>query len=359
MTRNDWRRRTLGLLLVGSAAAWGPGCKREQPQASVPPDAGVVAVDAAPVAKVAKPLKFSTVRLVKENGSHVEVTYTLTNPGTAQARGDACLALLDEKGFTVHEAQMGSITVKGGTEDVFKDRVYVREPDWEQTRTVLLYTARDYQCDKDRFQESSEPLRLLRTGSPAPADVPPPQRPRKPAPGEMELSGVTLSHDSTLGLYRLQYTVKNVSARRINGQACLQGYGEDAHPSEEKAALLSDDLDAFSIAAGATVTVTDLVDIFDRERWDEIVSLDLFLDARGCESKPESAPVRLRFDRPANLHDADATDEAYDSDDETAEVNEGDATDPAEDETGMDSSDAYDPDEEFPQKPSSDEETVD
>ncbi|AFE04780.1 hypothetical protein COCOR_02722 [Corallococcus coralloides DSM 2259] len=370
MTRNDWRRRTLGVLLVGGAAVWGAGCQKEQPQASALPDAGVVAVaqaggqDAKPVAK---PLKFSGVRL-KRDRYYLDVTYTLTNPGTAQGRGEACLSLLDEKGFVVRTLRLGHVTVKGGTDDVFMDRVFLPEEFWPQTRTVLLYTAREYHCENDAFSEASEPLRLLPTGSPAPADAPAPGRPEKPKPGELTLSDVELTQQGRSDEYRLRYTVKNVSARRINGQACLQGYGAVPEPDEDRATLVASTLDTFSVPAGATVTFTDPVNFPDPRRWDEVATLDLFLDARGCASKPEAAPARLRFDKPENVRapgeggpELDESD-AFEPDEDTeTALDEGDARDPDEEETGMDESDAYDPEVEFPQEPSSpaDEETAD
>ncbi|RKI31545.1 hypothetical protein D7Y27_37435, partial [Corallococcus sp. AB004] len=94
MMRDDGWRRSLGGLLLGIAVAWSAGCKKEQPQASAPVDAGVARVavvdagmpDAGPVAKVARPLRFSNVVIARDK-PYVRVTYTLTNPGTAQGRG--------------------------------------------------------------------------------------------------------------------------------------------------------------------------------------------------------------------------------------------------------------------------------
>ncbi|WP_434300559.1 hypothetical protein [Corallococcus exiguus] len=368
MMRSDWPVRILCVLLLCGAGV--SGCKKEQPQASAPVDAGVVATAQAggpetkPVAKVAKPLKFSGVTL-KRNPYFVNVTYTLTNPGAAQGRGESCLALLDEMGFVTYERNLGSITVKGGTDDVFNDNVYLPQENWDSVLTVLLYTVKGGRCEGADFQAASEPLRLRATGEPASADAPAPRRPGRLEPGEMELSGLKLWQGGEGDEYQLRYTLKNVSRRRINAQVCVQGYGTDEDVSEDRASVLANNLSMHSLAPGATKTFTERVDLSDSQRWDEVVALDVFLDARGCESKPEKAPVRLRFDKPANVHapregwpPLDARD-AFDPEEETTEE-EAPSAEPAEEEAGMDESDAYDPEVEFPREPSPpDEETAD
>ncbi|WP_147439320.1 hypothetical protein [Corallococcus sp. CA049B] len=308
-----------------------------------------------------KPLRFSGVKL-KRTPSFVNVTYTLTNPGTAQGRGEACLAPLDEMGFVTHERNLGSITVKGGTDDVFNDNLYLPEEKWDSALTVLLFTVRGMRCEGADFHAASEPLRLRATGEPAAADAPTPKRPGKLEPGEVELSGVSLRQGSEADEYVLEYTLKNVSRRRINAQACIQGYGADEDVSEDRASVLADDLSMHSLAAGATKTFTDSVEFVDSKRWDEVNTLDLFLDARGCESKPEKAPVRLRFEKSAVLQASDEEESQPDELDPGAETTEADEIEdePAEEVTDMDESDAYDPEVEFPQAPSTpDEETAD
>ncbi|NNB86364.1 hypothetical protein [Corallococcus exiguus] len=356
MMRSDWPVRILCVLLLCGAGV--SGCKKEQPQASAPVDAGVVATAQAggpetkPVAKVAKPLKFSGVTL-KRDPYFVNVTYTLTNPGTAQGRGESCLALLDEMGFVTYERNLGSITVKGGTDDVFNDNVYLPEENWDSVLTVLLYTVKGGRCEGADFQAASEPLRLRATGEPASADAPAPRRPGRLEPGEIELSGLKLWHGGEGDEYQLRYTLKNVSRRRINAQVCVQGYGTDEDVSEDRASVLANNLSMHSLAPGATKTFTERVDLSDSQRWDEVVALDVFLDARGCESKPEKAPVRLRFDKPAALKASDEDGSQLgesDADDPEEEAEESTA-EPAEEETGMDESDAYDPEVEFPQPP--------
>ncbi|MBN8471916.1 hypothetical protein JYJ95_35865 [Corallococcus exiguus] len=360
MMRNDWRRWTLGVLL---AVVCGAGCKRE---ASAPPDAGGAAVatasvvDAKPVAKVKKPLKFSDVRLKYANYS-LDVTYTLTNPGTAQGRGDACLALLDDKGFIIQAQRLGNIAVKGGTDDTFEDHPFVLRSTWEQARRVLLYTAREFYCAEDDLHAASEPLQLLPTGGPAPADSPAPRWPEKLKPGELVLSDPKLWRVDE-GAYSVSFTVKNLGGRRINGQTCVQGYGEVEAMSKEKASTLAAAMGEFSLAPGVTETLTERISFDDARNWDEVITLDLFLDARGCESKPAAAPARLRFEKSAVLQASDEEESQLDESDAGEETTEADEIEdePSEEVTDMDESDAYEPEVEFPQAPSTpDEETAD
>ncbi|QAT84195.1 hypothetical protein EJ065_2623 [Corallococcus coralloides] len=332
MMRDDGWRRSLGVLLLGGAAVWGAGCKKEQPQASAPVDAGAVAAavadagvpDAGPVAKVAKPLRFSDV-VLQRDGTRLDVTYRLTNPGTAQGRGDACLALLDEKGVLIHVRRLGNITVKGGTDDVFEDYVYVPEAAWPQARTVLLYTATERLCESDDFGANSEPLRLLPTGQPAPAGAPVPTRPKPLAAGELELSDVKLTQPGGGTRYELTYTLKNLSARRIHGSTCLQGYEGDQDDD-----LLFASLGEFSLAPGAEETRTDEVDASDAKAWDRVSTLDLFVNEQMCLlADSKQAPSRIEFKKPDDVHS------------------------PNEDVTGMDWSDAYEHEPAFPQEPPS------
>ncbi|NRD51209.1 hypothetical protein, partial [Corallococcus exiguus] len=311
---------------------WGAGCKKEQPQASAPVDAGAVAAavadagvpDAGAVAKVAKPLRFSDVAL-KQDGRQLDLTYTLTNPGTAQGRGDACLALLDEKGVLVHVRRLGNIAVKGGTDDVFEDSVYLPESGWPQVRTLLLYTAAERRCESDDFGAASEPLRLLPTGQPAPMGAPVPTRPKPLAAGELTLSDVILTQPGGGARYALTYTVKNVSARRINGQVCLQGYEANQDDS-----LLYALLGEFSLAPGAQERRTDEVDVADAKAWDVVSTLDLFVDEQQCWlADSRKAPSRIEFKKPDDVHAPD------------------------EDATGMEWSDDYEAEPAFPQEPPS------
>ncbi|WP_147477210.1 hypothetical protein [Corallococcus sp. AB038B] len=329
MMRDEGWMRSLCVLLLGGALV--AGCKKDQPPESMSVDAGAVAAavadagvpDAGAVAKVAKPLRFSEV-VFKRGSSQLDVTYTLTNPGTAQGRGDACLALLDEQGFFIRAERLGNIAVKGGTDDVFTDDVPVDDKAWEQARTVLLFTAAEYSCDSGALGATSEPLRLLPSGRPAPADVPAARRPDRLAKGELQLSDVTLEQPQGDDRYVLTYTLKNVSARRIHGNACLEGHEEQKGGE----ALFTANVAEISLAPGATETRIDDVTSVDGKDWDTVALLALFVDEPSCfQASARSAPVRFAFKKPAGIHA------------------------PEDEVTGMDESDNYDPGEEFPQRP--------
>ncbi|GMU03694.1 hypothetical protein KH5H1_78170 [Corallococcus caeni] len=336
MMRSDQRRgNVLGVLLLGCAAVWGAGCKKEQPQASAPVDAGVVAVadagvpNAGTVAKVVKPLRFSDVALWPQ-GTTLMVTYTLTNPGTAQGRGDACLSLLDDQGMVIEVKRMGGITVKGGTTDSFEDKVSLGVTAWKQTRTVMLYTAGDNRCSSGVLSATSELLRLLPTGQPAPADAPAPQALQDSQATDFEVSGVELIQAGLSDDYTLTYTVKNVSGHRAAGSGCLRAYvGPEGAPHLEE----SPEGD-FNLAPGASETIKDFV-IFDNDRnWDRVTVLRLFTSPYGCADYADTDNTGFKFMKPASVH---APQEGVESEP---------AGDP-EDETGMDSSGAHDPEEEF------------
>ncbi|RKH04208.1 hypothetical protein D7X32_11720 [Corallococcus carmarthensis] len=327
------------MLLVTCAAVWAAGCKKEQPQASAPVDAGVVAVaavdagvpdaGAVAVAKVVKPLRFSDVTLRTE-GRNVRVTYTLTNPGTAQGRGDACLSLHDDQGMVIEVKRMGGITVKGGTTDSFEDTVSVGETFWKQTRTVMLYTAGEFRCSNGAPTATSELLRLLPTGQPAPADAPAPHAPQASQATDFEVSGVELTQSGQFGDdYTLTYTVKNVSDHRAAGSGCLRAYvGQEDAPHLEE----SPEGD-FSLAPGASEKIEDSV-VFDNERnWDRVMELRLFTSPFGCADGADTDNLGFKFMKPESIH---APEEGV----------EGEPSGDPEDETGMDSSDAYDPEEE-------------
>ncbi|RKH70977.1 hypothetical protein [Corallococcus aberystwythensis] len=339
MMRSDQRRGyAWGVLFLGLAAAWGPGCKKEQPVASAPVDAGVAVVDAgapdagvAQAADVVKPLRFSDVTL-KRQDNRLAVTYTLTNPGTAQGRGEACLSLHDDQGMVIEAERMGGITVKGGTTDTFRDSVGVGEASWKQARTLMLYTTAEFGCSYGASVATSELLRLLPTGQPAPAGTPPPQKPQVSKATDFEVSNVEVRQGPSD--YFLTYTVKNVSDHRASGSGCLRAY-----MALERAPALEESPEGdFSLAPGASQTFTESI-VFDNEKnWDEVMILRLFTSPHGCADDADAENAGFKFMKPAYIH----------APVEEVEVESGaDAEDP----TGMDSSDAYDPEEEFPQPP--------
>ncbi|WP_147439321.1 hypothetical protein [Corallococcus sp. CA049B] len=340
--RSDQRRgNALGVLLLGCATVWGAGCKKEQPVTSAPVDAGVVAVaavaagvpDAGTAAKekVAKLLRFSDVTL-RPQGTTLMVTYTLTNPGTAQGRGDACLSLLDDQGRVIEVMRMGGITVKGGTTDTFEDKVSLGTTTWKQTRTVMLYTTGDNRCSRVLVPTmTSEVLRLQPTGQPAPADAPAPQAFHATQATDFEVSGVELIQAGQSDDYSIKYLVTNMSEHRASGSGCLRAYvGEDGAPPHVEETPVGD----FSLAPGASETLKDSV-VFDNDRnWDRVTVLRLFTSPFGCADDADTDNTGFRIVKPESIH---------------APV-DGVEAEPAgdpEDETRMDSSDAYDPEEEF------------
>ncbi|RKG61368.1 hypothetical protein D7V80_34845 [Corallococcus sp. CA054B] len=306
MTRSDQRRgHAWGVLFLGLAVAWASGCKKEQPVDSAPVDAGGVAVaavdagvpDAGTVAKakVVKPLRFSDVVIARQD-LRVDVTYTLSNPGTAQARGDACMTLLDAEGTVIRTETLGGITVKGETTDTFEDKVYADAP-LKLSRTVLLYTTAAHHCSDGVDKATSEPLRLLLTGQPAPADAPAPRKEVPSKPEDFELTDVEVGQVDVYDDYYVNYTVKNVSGRRVSGKACLRGYGGSGKDLED--IVDADTVGEFHLEPGARETVdTARVHFADSKHWDEVTVLRLFVSADGCGAGYEAARGGFRFEKP-------------------------------------------------------------
>ncbi|MHA7629772.1 hypothetical protein [Corallococcus sp. M7] len=326
MMRGDQRRRhAWGVLFLGLAVAWATGCKQEPPvEAAVPVDAGVAPVavvdagtrrvDAGTVAKVVKPLRFSDVVIARQ-GFRVDVTYTLANPGTVQGRGVACMTLLDEQGQTIEVVRLGGIAVKGGLEDTFEDHVTVADLRWNQTRSVLLFTLpyRDA-CGYSSHPPTSEPLRMLPSGKPAPADLPVPAPAKETKPEDFAVSDIELTQEGTLPFYAIRFTVKNVSDHRASGRGCLRGYvRRDSRALEESLA------GSFDLASGASVTLTESVVFQDDMHWDEVTVLRFFASPHGCGNKEGTENPGVLFDKPEGVRspveeaaDVEADDDASD-----------------------------------------------
>jgi hypothetical protein len=141
---------------------------------------------------------------------------------------------------------------------------------------------------------------------------------------DVELTQAGLSDD-----YTLTYTVKNVSAHRASGSGCLRAYvGPDGSNHIEE----SPEGD-FSLAPGASETIKDSV-IFDNDRnWDRVTALRLFTSPFGCADDADTDNTGFKFMKPESIHAPEEGVEAEPAGD-------------SDDETGMDSSDAYDPEEE-------------
>ncbi|RKH76917.1 hypothetical protein D7Y21_38035 [Corallococcus sp. AB045] len=284
MTRSDQRRgHAWGVLFLGLAVAWATGCKKEQPVESAPVDAGVVAVDAGmpaagPVEKVAKPLRFSNVGLQRVEDGDVTVTYTLTNPGTAQARGKVCLMLLDAHELAIEVRWLGSITVKGGLEDTFEDRTHVDDLQWNQVHSLRLFTtASNDSCSDTPLKPASEPFRMLPTGTPAPADLPLPDPPPESLAENFAVSGLQLRQTGTPAGPSLTFTVKNVSDHRASGSGCLRAYAQEGSRALEEV-----DVGEFDLAPKASATQTAPVAFHRASHWEEATVLRYFVGPYGC-----------------------------------------------------------------------------
>ncbi|RKI58802.1 hypothetical protein D7X55_26735 [Corallococcus sp. AB049A] len=297
------------VLLLGFAALCGAGCKKEQPQANVPVDAGVVAVavvDAGPVAQGVKPLRFSDVTLQRQK-DRVAVTYTLTNPGTAQARGPACLMLIDAGNRSIAVQRMGGITVKGGSEDTFEDELIVADLQWKQARAVLLFTvAYGKYCSQTELQPTSETLRLLPTGAPGPAGLPMPVPAEEVTAADLVVSDVRVRRSRAPAGASVTFKVKNVSGHRASGSACLRAYVR-----EGLFALEENEVGEFDLAPGASTTVKGTGTFGDASHWDEVTVLRLFAHPYGCSeiAGPDNPGVLVH--KPLDAENAAASEEAH------------------------------------------------
>ncbi|NPC47190.1 hypothetical protein HPC50_08910 [Corallococcus exiguus] len=284
MMRSD-QRHVWGVLLAGAAALSGAGCKKEQPAtvdagvaAVAVVDAGTRGVDAGTVANGGKPLRFSNVGLQRAEDGRVTVTYTLTNPGTAQAREKVCLMLLDAHELAIEVGGLGSITVKGGLEDTFEDRAYVDDLKWNQVRSLRLFTtaANDY-CSDTPIKPASEPFRMLPTGAPAPADLPLPDPPPASLAEDFEVSGLQLRQAGTPEGPSLTFTVKNVSDHRASGAGCLRAYAQEGSRALEEV-----EVGEFDLAPKASSTQTAPVAFHRARHWEEATVLRFFVGPYGC-----------------------------------------------------------------------------
>ncbi|MBN8471919.1 hypothetical protein JYJ95_35880 [Corallococcus exiguus] len=280
MMRSD-QRHVWGVLLAGAAALCGVGCKKEQPWASAPVDAGGVAVagvDAGSVAKVSKPLRFSNVRLQRGEDGRVTVTYTLTNPGTAQGRGKTCLMMLDAQDLAIDAGWLGSITVKGGMEDTFEDRAYVDDLLWNQVRALVLFTTTaDGFCLDSPPKLASELFRMLPTGAPVPARLSLPTPPPASTAADFAVSGLQLRQAGTPASPSLTFTVNNVSDHRASGVGCLRAYARQGSRALEEV-----DVGEFDLAPKASSTQTVPVAFHKPRHWEEATVLRYFVGPYGC-----------------------------------------------------------------------------
>ncbi|RKH45454.1 hypothetical protein D7X12_07925 [Corallococcus sicarius] len=303
MMRSGKRRvRALGVLVLGCAVVWGPGCKKEAPAAVASLDAGVapaaVAVrDAAPVAEVRKPLRFSDVTFLSKDDD-LKVSYTLTNPGTAQGRGEACLWLHDDKGEVIEALKLGVFSLKGGTSDTFQDAATVARTFWKQARSVRLFTTVG-DCKRSPPQATSEVLHVLPTGQPVPPGGPAPRNVVAAQPADFALSNVELNRDEAGTAYSITYTVKNLSGRRASGTACLRAYTGEGCPCHIEETPSGE----FSLPPGGSELITDTILFDDEKHWDDVKVLRLFATSKGCANAADATNVGFKVDKPDAFRD--------------------------------------------------------
>ncbi|GMU11268.1 hypothetical protein [Corallococcus caeni] len=301
--------KVLGGVVLGLAAVWGAGCKKDAPAASAPVDAGVVVAtvdagipDAGTVARISKPLRFSNVGLKRVADGGVTVSYTLTNPGTAQGRGNTCLMLVDEHGLAISSQTIGFVTVKGGGDDTFEDSTSVDDLRWNQARSLILYTtAYDTLCYDDRARRTSEPFPLLPTGAPAPAGLPVPKLPPDSTPEDFEVSGLQLRRGGTPPGPSLTYTVKNVSGHRASASGCLRAYAREGSYALEEV-----DVGEFDLAPAASSTQTVPVAFHKDRHWGEATVLRFFVDPYGCVMSGGAGNPGLPVNLPAEAGSEEA-----------------------------------------------------
>jgi hypothetical protein len=290
MRRSPWGwRQALGVGLLGFAAVGITGCKKEQP----PMAPGGAAVDARPPGPVkgVAPLRFSEVA-IRRKGETVNVTYTLTNPGTAQARGSSCMAFLDDRGLPIRSVRLGGITVKGGVQDTFEDQTTLPDLLWGQTRSVWLYTVAAW-CDSSGSVKTSEPLRLLPLGQPAPLDLPRPSPPSGSSASDFQVSDARVSQSGTPAASSVTFTVKNVSDHWAEGSVCLRGHGPKDMTTLDKAALGN-----VQLAPDRSTTLTQAIHFRDDRHWDEVTRLGVFVSPGGCTDRPGPFNKGFSFPKP-------------------------------------------------------------
>lgn len=311
MMRSGKRRvRALGVLVLGCAVVWGTGCKKQEPAAAAVPslDAGVAPVavavrDAGPVAEVRKPLRFSDVTVAYKDDTlsykddALKVSYTLTNPGTAQGRGTTCLWLHDDKGAHIKAVTLGAFSLKGGTSDTFQDHPTVARKFWEQARSVQLFTTTRY-CQLSPPEVTSEMLHVLRTGQPVPPGGPTPRNVEEAQVEDFALSDVELSQDEEDTGYFITYTVKNLRGRRASGSACLRAYPGEGCPCHMEEMSSGE----FSLPAGGSETIKDQIFFDDEKHWDDVKVLRLFTSSSGCGDVADAKNVGFKIDKPYGFH---------------------------------------------------------
>jgi hypothetical protein len=287
-------------LLVGTGVAWS-GCKKSEPApvaaapvAAAAPDAGA----ASPVeaAKTVRPLTFSEVKLKRgapkadDPLAGATLTYTLTNPGTAQARGTVCLSLQDAKGWILGALALGPMTVKGGAADTFTDALRFLPEDAREARSMRLFTTLG-DCDGKKGV-TSEILRLSMDAGPAPAGTPEAREVQPGSAADFELSDATLLVATDV-VRLFQYTVKNRRDVRLQGVTCLRMFAE----KDGQQLLAEQYLYQFNVGPKEAQVRTDSTNV-DPRRWDAAARWTLHVSKEGCQDAPGGDNAGVTIQRP-------------------------------------------------------------
>ncbi|QSQ27171.1 hypothetical protein JY651_20645 [Pyxidicoccus parkwayensis] len=306
------RARPAWAVALMCAVAFG-GCKKnESTEAAGAQDAGQASATPAPAAKDAgtvavadtrTPFAFKDVTISRTTDNKVKLTYTLENHGAKRARGYSCLTLHDKDGYELANVTLGPISLKGGESDGFEDIQSVDTTVWDEARTVLLYAGTKWSCYASDSGDTlvSEMRHLDLTGKPVPAGTAAPRQPPAAEDGVavFELTELGLSQESPSSPVVVTFNVKNKSASRMNASVCLRLYDSaEATGGIDEAAS-----DNFSLAQGATKTVSSELTLDDDKSWNSTVLLRAYASTYGCASSARTAVsnvVELR--KPAEIH---------------------------------------------------------
>lgn len=308
MRRQGMHVRAAPAVALMCAVAFG-GCKKQEPPAPAEAvgvqDAGqaaaaaAVAKDAGTVAETPTPFAYKDVKLSHADDK-VTLTYTLENHGAKRARGMSCLSLQDKDGYILANVTLGPISLRGGESDAFEDSKSVDASAWAEARTVRLYASDDcYIITSDALL--SQVTHLDMAGQPAPKGAPAARTLASPEDGVpvFDLKEVGLSQESPSDSVVLTFTVTNTGTARMRASVCLRLYDSPGATGGIDEASSSD----FTLAPGASKTVSTELTLDDEKNWDSTVLLRAYASNYGCANSARLAVsnvVELR--KPAEIH---------------------------------------------------------
>jgi hypothetical protein len=284
------------------------GCKKQEPAPveDATPDAGLAAA-AAPAAKDAgtvlltdtrRPFRFKDVTITRTGGS-VKLAYTLENVGAKRARASSCLSLHDKDGYQLSYSILGPISLRGGESDGFEDVTSIAEDVWGEVRTVRLYAGSAcYSLTGDTVLSPVSHLDL--TGRPAPEEAPEWLKLTDPEDGVavFELKDVGLSQESPSDSVVVTFTVTNTGTARLASSVCLRLYDSAESTGDIDEASSSN----FTLAPGATKTVSSELTLDDDKNWDSTVLLRAYASTYGCASSARTAVSNVvEFRKPSEI----------------------------------------------------------